>query len=170
MALPKEWSDDLKNRFIVEMSNRILVTHILKEPVETTDDLHLFDLDRQESQGTRKLIAMAGPLYSILDHGQILFVDELDARLHPLMTRRIIELFHSPADQPKGRAAYLRHTRHQPAGQEPVPAGPDLVRGEGLNRARRIWRRWRNTASATTPHSRRTIWRAGMGLSRSWET
>ena len=31
-----------------------------------------------------------------------MFVYELDARLHPLMTRRIIELFHSPLTNPKG--------------------------------------------------------------------
>ena len=62
----------------------------------------LFEVDRQESQGTRKLIAMAGPLSRILEDGTLLFIDELDARLHPLMTRRIIELFHSPLTNPKG--------------------------------------------------------------------
>ena len=101
-ALPKEWPVDLKERFIAESTQRILVTHVLKEPAETTDDLQLFDLDRQESQGTQKLVALSGPLYSILEHGTILFIDELDARLHPLMTRRIIEMFHSPLTNPKG--------------------------------------------------------------------
>lgn len=60
------------------------------------------DIETHGSQGTRKLIAMAGPLLSILAHGQVMFVDELDARLHPLMTRRIVELFHSPLTNPKG--------------------------------------------------------------------
>lgn len=60
------------------------------------------DIETHASQGTRKLIAMAGPLLSVLTHGQVMFVDELDACLHPLMTRRIIELFHSPLTNPKG--------------------------------------------------------------------
>jgi len=65
-------------------------------------DVVSFFLDTHESQGTRKLVMMAGPLLSILFHGGVLFVDELDARLHPMMTRRIIELFHSPLTNPKG--------------------------------------------------------------------
>ncbi len=80
----------------------IFVVHRLREPAETVEDLEFFDLDKQESQGTRKLVAMAGPLYAVLQSGQVLFVDELDARLHPLMTRRIIELFHSPLTNPNG--------------------------------------------------------------------
>ena len=66
------------------------------------EDFEVFNLDQHESQGTRKLIAMAGPLHSILANGQTMFVDELDARLHSLMTRSIIELFHSPLTNPKG--------------------------------------------------------------------
>ncbi len=31
-----------------------------------------------------------------------MFIDELDARLHPLMTQRIVEMFHSPLTNPKG--------------------------------------------------------------------
>ena len=60
----------------------------------------VFDLDNQESEGTRKLFAMAGPLVSALKAGQVLVVDELDARLHPLMTREIISLFNSKVTNP----------------------------------------------------------------------
>lgn len=60
----------------------------------------VFDLDNQESEGTRKLFAMAGPLVSALKAGQVLVVDELDARLHPLMTRAIISLFNSKVTNP----------------------------------------------------------------------
>ncbi len=59
---------------------------------EGKKDIALFDLDQHESQGTRKLVALAGPLSSILANGQTIFIDELDARLHPLVTRRIIEI------------------------------------------------------------------------------
>ena len=100
--LPQEWSEEVKNRAIGQLSQAIYIAHYIKEPPETPDDVEVFDLDTHESQGTRKLVSMAGPLYSILYHGHVLFVDELDARLHPLMTRRIIELFHSPLTNPHG--------------------------------------------------------------------
>ncbi len=100
--LPQEWTDEVKKLAMGQLSQAIYVAHYLREPLKTPDDVEVFDLDTHESQGTRKLIAMAGPLYSILYHGHVLFVDELDARLHPLMTRRIIELFHSPLTNPHG--------------------------------------------------------------------
>jgi AAA15 family ATPase/GTPase len=56
-----------------------------------------FDLEKQESQGTKKFIALSGPLHHTIDQGSILVVDEFEARLHPLLTRAIFEWFHSPA-------------------------------------------------------------------------
>lgn len=100
--LPTEWPEEFKNRAASQLSQAIYVAHRMREPLETPNDIEVFDLDTHESQGTRKLISIAGPLYSILYHGHVLFVDELDARLHPLMTRRIIGMFHSPLTNPNG--------------------------------------------------------------------
>ena len=55
-----------------------------------------------ESQGTQKLFALAGPLMDALHSGAALFVDELDAKLHPMLTKAIIELFQSPISNPNG--------------------------------------------------------------------
>jgi len=52
-----------------------------------------FDLETQESEGTKKLINMLGPLYDTLQNGLILVVDELDSRFHSLLTIKIIEFF-----------------------------------------------------------------------------
>lgn len=60
-----------------------------------------FDLNVHESAGTRKLFSMAGPLMKALDEGRLLVIDELDARLHPLMTREIIALFNSRQTNPQ---------------------------------------------------------------------
>jgi hypothetical protein len=60
-----------------------------------------FDLHRDESEGTKKLFAMAGPLLAALEEGRAFVVDELDARLHPLITRAIIALFNSPESNPR---------------------------------------------------------------------
>ncbi len=100
--LSSELPDEAKHQIIERLSQKIYVAYRTKEPLETPEDIEIFDLDKHESQGTRKLVSMAGLLWSILSHGHILFIDELDARLHPLMTRRIIELFHSPLTNPHG--------------------------------------------------------------------
>lgn len=49
-----------------------------------------------ESSGTLKMFALYPSLKEVLDNGGILFVDELNARLHPLLVRNIILTFLSP--------------------------------------------------------------------------
>lgn len=56
----------------------------------------LFDMD-DESGGTQKLFALAGPWLDVLDKGWVLFVDELDTSLHPLLMRHLVALFNDPA-------------------------------------------------------------------------
>ena len=46
-----------------------------------------------ESDGTRKLIHILGPLYSTLSNGGVLFVDEFDCKLHPNLTKKLLSLF-----------------------------------------------------------------------------
>ena len=48
-----------------------------------------------ESDGTQKLFAFSGPWLDVLEKGRILFVDELDTSLHPLLVRFLIENFHN---------------------------------------------------------------------------
>ena len=53
-----------------------------------------FNFDTQESEGTKKVISLLGPIYDSLSNGNILIVDELDSRLHPLLTIMIVSFFH----------------------------------------------------------------------------
>ncbi len=55
-----------------------------------------FDLRERESSGTNKVIDISGPIFDTLINGGILVIDELDAKLHPLMTATITNLFNSP--------------------------------------------------------------------------
>ena len=50
----------------------------------------------EESAGTRKLFALAGPWLDVLEKGLVFFVDELDTSLHPLLIRFLLNLLHSP--------------------------------------------------------------------------
>ena len=60
-----------------------------------------FDLIAQESEGTQKIFYLCGPLMETLDQGRVLIIDEMEARLHPFITRAIIRLFHSPQTNPR---------------------------------------------------------------------
>ncbi len=69
-----------------------------------------FDLEKHESDGTQKLFALAGVILGALRRGELLVVDELDMRLHPLMTCELIRLFHDPETNPHN--AQLVFTTH----------------------------------------------------------
>ena len=63
-----------------------------------------------ESMGTRNLLFLSGPVLDILAKGTTLVVDELDSSLHPLLVRRLVELFQSPSVNTTG--AQLIFTTH----------------------------------------------------------
>lgn len=49
-----------------------------------------------ESSGTRKMLSLYRPLKSVLEQGGVMFIDELNDRLHPLLVRNIILTFLTP--------------------------------------------------------------------------
>ncbi len=65
---------------------------------------------KQESSGTLKMFALYPSLKEVLDQGSMLFIDELNARLHPLLVRNIILTFLSP--EINTRNAQLIFTTH----------------------------------------------------------
>ena len=63
-----------------------------------------------ESNGTRKMFHLFDFFMDALKNGMVLFVDELDAKLHPLLTRYIINLFHnSLTNIGNGQLIYSTH-------------------------------------------------------------
>lgn len=66
-----------------------------------------------ESDGTQRLFALAGPVLDILRTGRVLVVDELDGSLHTLIVRRLVQWFHDPAYNTGG--AQLVFTTHDTA-------------------------------------------------------
>jgi AAA15 family ATPase/GTPase len=64
-------------------------------------DSIIFDKDTQESEGTKKVIDLTGPVFDTLLNGKLLIIDELDAKLHPLLTREIVSLFNARETNPK---------------------------------------------------------------------
>ncbi len=63
-----------------------------------------------ESLGTRNLLYLYTPIFVGLAHGETVVIDELDSSLHPLVVKKIIQLFHSEKHNLHG--AQLIFTTH----------------------------------------------------------
>lgn len=77
----------------VEGDNLVAVHNRFDENLFVTDQVKLM-VDTEESHGTRKLIYLLGGLYDTLLHGKPFAIDEFDSKLHPNLTRKLVELFH----------------------------------------------------------------------------
>jgi AAA15 family ATPase/GTPase len=58
-------------------------------------DLNMFIM---ESEGTKKMFEISPAIFQSLEQGSVLIIDEFDARFHPLLSRKIVELFNSPSN------------------------------------------------------------------------
>jgi hypothetical protein len=56
----------------------------------------------EESSGTLAWLLLVGPAVASLRDGGLLVVDELDARLHPLLAAHLVNLFQSPESNTTG--------------------------------------------------------------------
>ncbi|MDO8749415.1 MAG: ATP-binding protein [Candidatus Omnitrophota bacterium] len=65
-----------------------------------TFQLEKFDFDFEESAGTKKFFAISAPILDTLKKGNVLVIDELDAKLHPILIKFLIELFNSRENNP----------------------------------------------------------------------
>lgn len=66
----------------------------------------------EESLGTLKYLTLAGPWLDVLANGYTLLMDEFETHLHPLLVRKLVEIFHSQKHNPKN--AQLVFTTHLP--------------------------------------------------------
>jgi AAA15 family ATPase/GTPase len=77
-----------------EKKTRMLVTwHRKYDENNLMVDTIPFVLQNQESEGTKKFIYLLGPWYDTIVNNKVLIIDELDSRLHTLLTRKLIEYF-----------------------------------------------------------------------------
>lgn len=81
----------------------------------------VFDL-MDESNGTRNLLFLTGPVLDILKKGLTLVIDELDTSLHTLLVRELVRLFHRPEVNTGG--AQIIFTTHDTS----LLDAPDLFR------------------------------------------
>ena len=84
-----------------------------------------FSLEEDESQGTQRFFALAEPILSALSDGDLLVIDELDCSMHPLLTRKVIELFQSPEENTNG--AQLVFATHDSSVMDPTLLRRDQI-------------------------------------------
>lgn len=84
-VLPQENEKDLSKDYKIDALHRMVGSQELAS-------ISLY----HESSGTLKMFALYPSLKHVLDKGGTLFIDELNARLHPLLVRNIILTFLSP--------------------------------------------------------------------------
>jgi len=102
--IPKEAFDNAPKSIKAQLEKDVATGNFV-EPV-TTHNIYdengvvigerNFHKNQMESEGTKKVIEMSGPIFDTLNEGKTLIVDELDAKLHPLLTRNIVLLFMDP--------------------------------------------------------------------------
>jgi hypothetical protein len=108
-SVPAEMPEELQRalQIIIRFSNenspavKIKTAHKIYDDAGQVQGEVDFDLDANESAGTQKLFSMAGPLLDTLARGRVMVIDELDSRLHTVLTREIIKLFNSRETNPR---------------------------------------------------------------------
>jgi len=93
--LPPDMPQSIKEEIAKDLKGKKLTRVFFMHP--SSDNGEDVPLEfNEESAGTRKLFALAGPWLDVLENGFVLFVDELDTSLHPIMVRFLLNLFHNP--------------------------------------------------------------------------
>ena len=77
--------DAVEDRFKIETVHKMIGS-------DGTTSIPLHD----ESAGTLKMFSLYPALHDVLETGSVLFIDELNARLHPLLVRNFIITFLNP--------------------------------------------------------------------------
>jgi len=101
--LPDEMPDELKKLIVKAGGGKatsIGISHRKFDADGNYKSIEEFDLESHESEGTKKVFALAEPLVTALKEGEILIIDEFDARLHPLISLAIVKLFNSKEANP----------------------------------------------------------------------
>jgi AAA15 family ATPase/GTPase len=103
--IPENLPDELRIKLVKDLTGKrnisLKTVHNKFDKKGEIVDFVLFDKLKNESEGTNKIIDLSGPIFDTLKFGKALIIDELDAKLHPLITMRIVELFNSPISNTK---------------------------------------------------------------------
>lgn len=92
--LPKDMPLDVRDRVLKELQGAIKFETKFIYQSNDGQDLIAFDLN-DESDGTQALFAFAARWLALLENDHVLFVDEIDTSLHPLLVHHLVNLLHT---------------------------------------------------------------------------
>lgn len=100
---------DIRHQIIDSMEGEEIID---LKAIHETEENGRVSLDfNDESDGTRKLFAFAGPWLNTLDNGYVLVIDELHDNFHPKIVKFLVKLFHNSEINKKN--AQLIFTTHE---------------------------------------------------------
>jgi hypothetical protein len=111
--LPDDMPEELASIVVKGGNYNIETRHEVRDDAGQAQGEVWFDLEGDESGGTNKLFALAGPIADTLSRGGVAIIDEFDARLHSLIGRALIRLFHNPESNPRhAQLLIMTHDTH----------------------------------------------------------
>mgnify|MGYP006430738981 CR=1 FL=1 len=106
---PEDSDEDIKNRIQKSDKKKLLISTRKKFDANNKSvENESFSFRLHESEGTQKLFELSPFIYEALKEEKTIIIDEFDARFHPLLTRKIVELFNSA----QNKGAQLIFTTH----------------------------------------------------------
>ncbi|MFB2920407.1 AAA family ATPase [Aerosakkonema funiforme] len=146
-TLPSAIPEELR-KLILRSSNEVSSVQTWHEKYNEKGEVvgtEKFDLEESESEGTQKLFYFSGILLNALKNGQLIVIDELDARLHPIITRQIVQMFNSNKYNSKGaQLIFMTHDTNLLSSR---------LFGSRLLRRDQIWFTEKNQQGATDLYS-----------------
>ncbi len=138
---PDEIPNDLKDKILKDMKEKVnkgsvFLGLLLGHKNRNSKNPIYFD-ELDESMGTRKFFSLLGQILFSFSNNQVLFIDEIGTKMHPLLMRNIIKMIHDPDLNKNG--AQVVFTTHDTT----------LLDNE-LFRRDQIWFTEKNNEGATT--------------------
>ncbi len=97
MELPADYPEEAKQELLEEFQGMEVLNFQMRH--RSTDPKTDIAFDREEeSSGTLKYFSLLGPWLDYLTNGVTIFVDEIDANMHPLLTRYLIQIINLPSN------------------------------------------------------------------------
>ena len=104
--LPDNVEEEIKND--LKKGKIIVSSRTMYNEDNKTERKANFSFGMQESEGTKKMFELSPFIYRSLKDGTPLIIDEFDSRFHPLLTKKIVELYNSN----KNKNSQLIFTTH----------------------------------------------------------
>ncbi len=106
-ALKSKLAESLKGK----QSYTVIAKHILYDKKgNPTPNLVSWEWWEKESAGSKKAFELSGPILWALANGGVLIIDEIEAKMHPILTLNTIDIFLNPASNPnKAQLIFATH-------------------------------------------------------------